>query len=415
MPPPNTAVPGTLSFSEARAQFPALREKTFLDAACVSLAPLCGVDAIRKFLDIALHCPEASATLQHIAMDDQRAEARPAAARLVNAGEDEIALVESTTHGLSLVAEAIPLQRGDRVLLCDLEFLQVAVPWCQKQREIGLEIDVVPHRNGIVQAEDFAARITPRTRVLAISSVQWSNGFRVDLDAVSALCRDRGLWLVVDAIQQLGAVPIDVRKTPVDFLACGGHKWLNAPFGCGFLYIRRQRLSELRPPLGGYLSVETPAGGWGNYFQTPSITPVRDYRFVAEARRFEVAGTSNYVGAIGLAASLRLIHALGQERIAAHIAQLTAQLVAGLDRLGVEVVTPRKPARRAGIVTFSLGAPERNLALMESLLARKILVSVRYTAHVGGVRASCHFFNSPEDIERLLETVATFLRRGQPA
>lgn len=408
--PPEATAAASLSFEEARGQFPALREKTFLDAACVSLAPQSAVDAIRRFLGIALHCPEASATLQHIAMDDRRAEARPAAARLVNAAKDEIALVESTTHGLSLAAEAIPLQRGDRVLLCDLEFLQVAVPWCQKQREIGIEVDVVPHRNGIVQAEDFAARLTPRTRVLALSSVQWSNGFRVDLDAVSALCRDRGLWLVVDAIQQLGAVPIDVRRTRVDFLACGGHKWLNAPFGCGFLYIRRERLPDLRPPLAGYLSVETPEGGWGNYFQTPSITPVRDYRFVAEVRRFEVAGTSNYVGAIGLAASLRLIQALGQECIASHIAQLTSALVAGLDRLGVEVVTPREPARRAGIVTFSLGAPERNLALMESLLARKVLVSVRYTAQVGGVRVSCHFFNSLDDIERLLESVATFLR-----
>lgn len=405
----------TMSLAEARAQFPALREKVFLDAACLSLAPMTAVEAVRKFLDIALHCPEASATLQHIAMDDRRAEARPEAARLLNAGEDEIALVESTTHGLSLAAEAIPLERGDRVLLCDLEFLQVAVPWCQKQKEIGIAIDVVPHRSGLVSAEDFAARITPRTRVLAVSSVEWSNGLRVDLAALGALCRDRGLWLVVDAIQQLGAAPIDVQRTPMDFLACGGHKWLNAPFGCGFLYIRRQRQPELRPPLAGYLSIETPAGGWGNYFQTASITPVRDYRYVAEARRFEVAGTSNYVGAIGLAASLRLINTLGQNRIEEHIAELTAQLIAGLDRIGIKVVTPRQPELRAGIVTFSLGTPERNLKLMDWLLARKILVSVRYTANVGGVRVSCHFFNSSNDIERLLESVAAFLGRGQPA
>lgn len=198
---PKTPVAGTLGFTEARAEFPALREKTFLDAACVSLAPQSAVEAIRNFLELARDCPEASATLQHIAMDDRRAEARPEAAGLLNAGEDEIALVESTTHGLALAAEAIPLARGDRVLLCDLEFLQVAVPWCQKQKEIGIEIDVVPHRNGRVGAEDFAARITPRTRVLAVSSVQWSHGLRVDLGALSALCRDRGLWLVVDAIQ----------------------------------------------------------------------------------------------------------------------------------------------------------------------------------------------------------------------
>ncbi|MGH9580601.1 MAG: aminotransferase class V-fold PLP-dependent enzyme, partial [Terriglobales bacterium] len=384
---------------------PALRDKVFLDAACVSLAPAPAVAAIQKFLEMAALCPEPSSTLHHIAMDDLRAEARPVVARLLNAAEDEIALVESTTHGLSLAAQAIPLEPGDRVLLPDLEFMEVAVPWVQLQRERGIELDVVPHREGRILAEDVAARITPRTRVLAISSVQWSNGFRCDLGALGALCRDRKLWFVVDAIQQLGAVPIDLRKTPVDILACGGHKWLNAPFGCGFLYLRRDRRSLVRPPLAGYLSVEPPQGGWDNYFQTPSITPVRDYAFVSEARRFETGGTANYPGAIGLAASLKMILALGQERIAARVLELSGRLLDGLRTLGVTVVTPPAAAERAGILTFTLGPVERNLRLMERLLERKILVSVRYTSEVGGIRVSCHFFNSSADVDRLLNAV----------
>ncbi|HVO61520.1 MAG TPA: aminotransferase class V-fold PLP-dependent enzyme, partial [Terriglobales bacterium] len=278
-----------MDLTAARAQFPGLKDKVFLDAACCSLAPKVAVETIDRFLDLAMTCPLNSSTHHHIFMDEMRAKARPAVARLINAHNDEIALVESTTHALSLAANAIPLERGDRVLLSDLEFLQVAVPWVQKKKD-GIEIDVVPNHNGEVRVEAFAERITARTRVITISSVQWTNGFRLDLDAFSKLCRDRGIWLIVDAIQQLGAIPIDVQKTPVDILACGGHKWLNAPFGCGFMYVRGGALAELKPSLAGYLDIEDPPGGWGHYFQTPSITPVRDYDFVSTARRFETGG-----------------------------------------------------------------------------------------------------------------------------
>ena len=392
-----------MNWGEVRQQFPALEEKTFLDAACVSLAPRRAVEAIQRFLDSALYCPERSSTEHHIVMDELRAQLRPVAARLINADETEVAIVESTTQGLSFAASAIPLEAGDRVLLCDLEFLQLAVPWCQMKGQRGVEIDMVPNRNGVILVDDIRERITPRTKVLAVSSVQWSNGFKCDLDALSALCREKDIWLVVDAVQQLGALPIDVRKTPVDVLVAGGHKWLNSPFGTGFLYLRRERASSLRAPLAGYLSVEPPEGGWGQYFQTPTITPVRDYRFVDEARRFEIGGTANYPGAIGLAASLELVHEIGQERIAARITELTDHLIGGLEKRGLDVVTPTDPEHRSGIVTFSVGSAEQNVAMMERLLDHGVLVSVRYTSGVGGVRVSCHYYNFPDDLDRLLE------------
>ena len=388
----------------ARQHFPGLLDKTFLDAACVSLAPRPAVEAIDKFLDLAMICPLASSTHHHIFMDEMRAAARPACAALIGAHPDEIALVESTTHGLSLAADAIPLQAGDRVLLSDLEFLQVAVPWTQKKID-GIEIDVVPNHKGEVRAEDFEACITPRTRVIAISTVQWTNGYRLDLAAFSRLCGERGIWLIVDAIQQLGAIPLSVRETPVDILACGGHKWLNSPFGCGFLYINRESQARLHPPTAGYLDIEDPDGGWGEYFQAPSIMPVQNYEYVQTARRFETGGTANYPGAIGLAASLKLIQDLGAEKIEMHIRGLTDSLLKGLDALGIEVITPRAPQNRSGIVTLSVGTAVQNVGLMTRLQERKILVSVRYTSHVGGIRVSCHFYNSQEDIERLLEAV----------
>src|SRR5581483_6720274 len=154
-----------MSLVSARQHFPGLLGKTFLDAACVSLAPRSAVEAIENFLDFAMVCALDSSTHHHIFMDEMRAAARPAAARLINAGEDEIALVESTSHGLSLAADAIPLERGDRVLLCDLEFLEVALPWVQKKHD-GIEIDVVPNRDGEIRIDDIAERITSRTRVV---------------------------------------------------------------------------------------------------------------------------------------------------------------------------------------------------------------------------------------------------------
>lgn len=398
-----------MHWKEIRRQFPALKEKVFLDAACVSLAPRTATDAIQVFLERTLDCPERSSTEHHIMLDELRAQSRPQAARLINAHEDEIALVESTTHGLSLAANAIPLESGDRVLLCDLEFLEVAVPWHQKKKEVGIEIDLVPNREGRFQVEDIADRMGPRTKVVAISSVQWSNGFRCNLAALSSLCRKRGVWLVVDAIQHLGAMPLDVQATPVDFLACGGHKWLNAPFGAGLLYICRDALERLRPPLAGYLSLETPEGGWGQYFQTPTISPLADHRFVEEARRYELGGTANYPGAIGLAASLQMINELGAETRARRIYELTDHLIQGLTELSVRIVTPVEPEHRSGIVTFSVGSAEKNVALMDYLLDHKVLVSVRYTSQVGGVRVSCHFYNDTNDLDRLLALTRKYL------
>lgn len=388
----------------ARQHFPGTLGKVFLDAACCSLAPRPAVEAIEKFLGLAMVCPLDSSTHHHIFMDEMRAAARPAIARFIHAHEDEIALVESTTHGLALATHAIPLNSGDRVLMPDLEFMQVAVPWLQKRKD-GIEIDLVPNRRGEILIEDIASRITPRTRVVTVSSVQWSHGYRLDLAALSRLCRERNLWLVVDAIQQIGAIPLDVKETPVDLLATGGHKWLNSPYGCGFLYINRDAMPRLNPPLAGYLSVEPPSGGWGEHFQTPTILPTGDYLYTPQARRYEHGGTANYPGAVGLVASLKLIEELGQATIAEHIYQLTDKLIAGLDALHLEVVTPRARENRSGIVTFSVGSADENVHLMNQLLAAKILVSVRYTAQVGGIRVSCHLYNSEEDIDALLAEV----------
>jgi selenocysteine lyase/cysteine desulfurase len=191
--------------------------------------------------------------------------------------------------------------------------------------------------------------------------------------------------------------------------------WLMAPFGCGFLYLSEDFRARVKPPLAGYLSVNEPDGGWGNYFRTPSIAPVRDYDFVDDARRWETGGTANYPGAIGLAESVGLINDIGIEQIAEHVLSLTDHLIEGLKRQGIQIVTPEERRYRSGIVTFTLGDVEDNIALTNFLQESKVLVSVRYTSGVGGVRVSCHLFNNTDDLDRLLDLTRTYVRQHAKA
>jgi selenocysteine lyase/cysteine desulfurase len=251
-----------------------------------------------------------------------------------------------------------------------------------------------------------------KTRVVCVSSVQWCSGYRVDLKGLGDLCRDRDVFLVVDAIQHLGACPLDVRDTPADFLMAGGHKWLNAPFGCGLLYVSPERISELDPDSWGYLALTDPEGGWGQYFRTSSITPYSDWSFKETAAKFEIGGTSNYPGAVGLGASLAQINSLGPDTIHRHVLDLGDRLRAGLEALGARIISPEGPAEaRSGITIFNMyDEPEDDGRLLDRLLERKIYLAQRYTSGIGGLRASTHFFNDDGDVDALLAALRELAR-----
>ncbi|MFH1764852.1 MAG: aminotransferase class V-fold PLP-dependent enzyme [Gemmatimonadota bacterium] len=394
--------------ADARKTFPATDDLVYLDAAAVSLISQPVYDAVRSFLDICIQPGSADASRHHLVMDLMRHRAIEEAAVLLNAQEDQIALVESTTHGLNIAANAIPLRAGDRVLIADTEFLQVSIPWKMKEASVGVEL--VPVRsgpNGYLTADHFEDVMDDRTRVVCVSSVQWCSGHRIDLGALGDLCRSRDIYLVVDAIQHLGACPLDVQETPVDFLMAGGHKWLNAPFGCGILYVSPDRIRELNPDSWGYLALDTPEGGWGEYFRRPEISPYSEWSFQQTATKFEIAGTSNYPGAVGLGASLAQINEVGIPAIHRHILDLGARLRSGLERLGARLISPEGPEEaRSGITIFNMyDSPEKDRALLEELLARKIYLAQRYTSGIGGIRASIHFYNDEEDVAALLNAI----------
>jgi cysteine desulfurase / selenocysteine lyase len=393
-----------VDIAAARPLFPGTSERVFLDSACVSLLPTPAAEALTRFGSDLLTCPARDASAHHIALDASADVARREAAALIGAKAEDIALVESTTHGLEILAAALPLGPGDKVLVGQTEFLGLAVPWIGLQERAGFRIVTVPHREGRLHVDDFAQAIDNHTRLILLSSVQWNNGFRADLEAFSHLARERGVTLMVDAIQQLGAIGLDITRTPVDFLVSGGHKWLNAPVGRGLLYISPEQRARLRPPAWGYLNIAAPPEGWAEYFATPTIPAVRSYDFVTSAQRFEIGGTANYPGNVVLGAALKLTNELGMDAIEAHILHLSDLLIDRLQAARATVVSPREPGARSSIVTFTMGqGVERDTAVLQKLLDRRVLISQRYTAGVGGLRVSVHFFNNEDDVRQLVD------------
>ena len=185
------------------------------------------------------------------------AESRRLSAQLIGAVPEEIALTLNTGFGLSLAARALPLRPGDIVLISDKEFPANVYPW-MLLKENGVTLELAPTTPGGWPDEDYLVeRLSdPRVRVLAVSLVQFSNGYAVDLARLSAATRAAGTYLVVDAIQGVGQIPVDVGATPVDLMACGAQKWLLSPWGSGFVYVRRELIRELTPAITGWMAYE---------------------------------------------------------------------------------------------------------------------------------------------------------------
>ena len=394
-----------MDLTAARASFPGLSDATFLDSACVGIAPAQAARAVEEVARQGAACDERDASEHHLALDRIRDGARSEAAALLGAGEDEIALVESTTQGLTVAALGIPFEPGDNVVIADLEFLQVAIPFV-KLAEQGRIAEVRLARNvdGALPPEAFARVMDERTRAVVVSSVQWCNGYRIDVRALGELCRSAGVLLVVDAIQELGALRLDVGEMHVDLLTAGGHKWLNAPYGCGVLYINRETLPSLRQPWWGYLAMDPPRGGWPTYFADPASTPLRPYEFPRVARAFETGGTANYPGAAALAASLALVNEIGIDAAERRVLALSARLRDEIEALGFELVS--RPEAPSAITTFRASPDQQDdERLLAQLLDERILVSIRYTSGVGGIRVSTHYYNDESDLDRLVSAL----------
>jgi cysteine desulfurase/selenocysteine lyase len=320
------------------------------------------------------------------------ANARAKCARFIGADPREIALMVNTSYGLNLAARALPFEPGDIVVTSDREYPSNVYPWMELEAARGVKLERIPCAGTLPDEQAILAALDrPRVRGVVLSWVSFATGYRIDVERIGRACRERGIWFVLDAIQGIGAVPLDVRSVAVDVVACGAQKWLLAPWGSGFVWLRPDLVQSLRPVDVSWMATRC----------SDDFTRLTDYDFTyrEDARRFEVI-TLPYQDFAGLNASLDLFLEVGLEEVYARVERLTGLIVDwALGRADVRLVTPPDRERRAGIVAV---APRDPVAASERLTAAGVIHSLRE----GAIRLSPHFYNTEEEMDRALALLA---------
>jgi cysteine desulfurase/selenocysteine lyase len=373
-----------------RAELPALGRMVYFVSNGLGVLPRRSAEAVARRARELSENAIVSALFENPPLVD---EVRGRAARLLGADADEIAFSRNTTEALLWAASGLPLAAGDEVLVAQGESPSNVLPWLT-QRVRGVETRLFPQRERRIPPALVAEQWGPRTRVLAISWVQWNTGFRADLAALARLAHERDAWLVCDAIQGLGALRLDVREAGIDLLAAGTYKWLLGVQGQGLFYCRRALLSKLLP-------VHVGPGGLADPRDPEDPDAPYDVHFADAARRFE-EGTRSYLGLAALRESLAWLEEIGIDRIEARVLALTDRLAAEIERRGGRVLSPRGPGERSGIVLFTppSGAPPA-AELAPALHARGFAINARE----GALHAGLHFYNTGAEVDRLFEAI----------
>jgi selenocysteine lyase/cysteine desulfurase len=373
-----------MDWTSLREQFPVTRRWAFFDHAAV--APLSG-PAQRAVVEWAADMADNGDV--HEPLWSRRVnEVRGLAGRLLNADQLDVAFVKNTSEGVGIVAEGFPWRPGDNVVIAAEEYPANVYPWMNLAGR-GVEVRLVPSRGSRLLFDDIVSAIDGRTRVLSLSWVEFASGFRNDLDALGQLCRERGAFFFVDAIQGLGVLPLDVRKTPIDGLAADGHKWLLAPEGAGVFYLRREWVERLHAV----------GVGWNSVVGAHDFSKI-DFKLKPHAGRWE-SGTLNVAGIHALGASLELLLGLGIDAIAERVFDLTEHLCERLRTAGLEVFSSRAAGERSGIVSLVPPAGSDPRALKKRCRDEGIVINLR----AGRLRVSPHCYNTPEEIERLVRAL----------
>lgn len=371
-----------------RKLFPHIEDRiTYLNHAAISPLSTPVTEHVRNYLK-----NRSSGSIDNFKnLEDQYFTTKNKLARLLGTGTERIAFVDNTSNGLNILANGVQWKQGDRILLNTMEFPSNVYPFMNLRRH-GVVTDFVEPEDHTIPLERIIAAVTPHTRLISISHVQYLNGFLSDLGALGSFCREHGIIFSVDAIQSAGAVPIDVESMKIDFLASGSHKWLMAPEGAGFVYVTEEMQNRIQQVYVGWTSVS-------DYFER-----MRDFKLELDptARRYE-NGVLNSAGIIGLGASLDVLLKAGIENIREHILDLTDHLIARLDERGIEYITPADRSERSGIVSFK---PLDVDVLLQVFSKRKVHTAVRGES----VRVSPHFYNTIEEIDILVECIDECLR-----
>lgn len=369
------------SVEKIREQFPITKNKVFLNHAAQSPLPKPVADAVHRYVD---DFSDFGAT--SIEWNDG---GKPLFAKLINAKPCEIAFVENTSVGLNIAANMLSYPRGSKIVTTDLEYPSVVYPWLRKS--LGVKVHYVRNVDGKILLEHMEKAVDDKTVAVAVSHVEYVNGFRHDLGALSEIAHEHGAFLIVDAIQSAGAMQIDVKKDDVDFLTSGCYKWLLGPPGAGYLYVKENLIEGFEPPFVGWASVKP------EIFETIDFWDIWSLRLSETASRFEV-GSPSFISLVGATEALTMLLDFGIENVERRILSLTSHLVEELKALGLTLQTPEEQRYRSGIVNFKIAEPQE---VAEKLNNKGIVVSAR--AH--GVRVSPHFYNTEGEIDRLIEDI----------
>lgn len=371
-----------------RRQMPIVRKWAYLDHAAVSPLPEPTAATLAAWAEDAA----ANGNTSWPNWSRRAEQVRASAARLVGALAEEIALLKNTTDGITLVAEGFPWQPGDNVVTLADEFPTNQYPWLNLA-DRGVETRRVPTRDGSVDLDRLVSACDRRTRVIAISWVSYWSGWRNDLERLVDIAHGCHALLCLDAIQGLGVFPLDVARTPVDFLAADGHKWLLGPEGAAVFFLRREHLDRLRP-----LGV-----GWH------SVKHAHDYQRIElvlrdTAARYE-GGSQNLAGVIALGASLDLLARFGAESLSRRVLEITDSACERLARLGARILSNRQAQHKSGIVLFELPGQDPQV-VRRHCLAQGVVLSCR----AGRLRISPHAYNDASDLDRLVEALESSRR-----
>jgi cysteine desulfurase/selenocysteine lyase len=372
-----TSQTGEPLWAQYRDQFPVMERLIYLNHAAVAPLPKRSAEAMMTFAQEALDY----GSLHYDRWLDTYEALRVAAARLIGAERGEIAIVKNTSEGIATIAGGMDWRPGDRVVAFKEEFPANYFPWLRLGAQ-RCSIEWLSIHDPLHTID----RATHGAKLLAVSFVQYLSGTRADLNAIGEICHRHGCFFFVDAIQGLGAFPLNVRAAHIDALAADGHKWLLGPEGCGILYVRKDAQDSIFPKEFGWTNV----AGYNDYAS-------RDMTLRPDAGRYE-CGTLNTIGCYGLKASIELLLEVGIDQIGRTVQALADRLADGARYKGYQMLGSRTPENSSGIVSLHKTSVD-NRKLVRDLKERGIIAAPRQ----GWVRFSPHFYISPEEIDRVIE------------
>lgn len=369
-----------------RQEFADFSPLIFLDCAYQGPFPRVTVERVQQAIEFKFR-PDRLKSGEYFRLP---ASVRARVAGLTGADPAEIALTSSAMQGIGIVTAGLPLGAGDEVVVATSNFPSNLFSWLHLRRK-GVTVKVIPAVNGEVTAAQVAAALTSRTRVLALDWVDYSTGFRIDLEVFGALIHERGGLFVVDGTQGVGANELNLHAEPVDVMACAAYKWLLGPYGTGFAYVARPVLDRLDFSVINWYSVV----GAEDFDSLPR----EDFQVIHDARVFDSGETGNFINLHGLDASLEFLEGVSVKTVSGHCRRLLQFLEQGLRAQGYRLSAAALPGHQSSILCFSAASGAETAQLHQKLEASRVAVSLRH----GMIRVSPHLYNDEGDIERLLE------------